>query len=102
MPDSPIDQAVVRKVGKLSRIALSDAEVERFTLQLGKILDHVAQLNRLDTTGVPPMYHPLPISNCFRDDQVRPSLSPDEALANAPARDGDFFKVPKVLGEGGP
>jgi aspartyl-tRNA(Asn)/glutamyl-tRNA(Gln) amidotransferase subunit C len=97
-----IDQATVRKVGKLSRISLSDADVERFTQQLGKILDHVAQLNTLDTAGVPPMYHPLPISNCFRADEPRPSLSPGEALANAPARDGDFFQVPKVLGEGGP
>ena len=102
MAETGIDQETVRKVGKLSRILLSDAEVARFTRQLGKILDHVAQLNRLDTTGVEPMYHALPISNCFRDDEPKPGLTPAEALANAPARDGDFFRVPKVLGEGGP
>jgi len=102
MADGSIDQQIVRKVGKLSRIALSDAEVERFTLQLGKILDHVAQLNKLDTTGVEPMYHAVPVSNRFRADEPAPSLTPNQALANAPARDGDFFRVPKVLGDGGP
>jgi aspartyl-tRNA(Asn)/glutamyl-tRNA(Gln) amidotransferase subunit C len=97
-----IDEATVRKVGQLSRIALSDAEVAKFTAQLGKILESMAELNRLDTTGVEPMYHAVPIANVLREDEPHTPLAPDAALANAPARDGDFFRVPKVLGEGGP
>jgi aspartyl-tRNA(Asn)/glutamyl-tRNA(Gln) amidotransferase subunit C len=96
-----IDEATVRKVGHLSRINLSDEEVRRFTAQLGKILEHVSALNKLDTAGVEPMYHAMPLANVFRDDEPAPSLPPDQALANAPGRDGDYFRVPKVLGDEG-
>lgn len=95
--DKQIDQAEVRKVAKLARLDLTDAEVEEFTGQLVAILDYVKTMNRLDTKDVEPLAHCLPVGNCFREDVVQPSLGADRALANAPDRDGDFFKVPKIL-----
>jgi len=92
-----IDQEQVRKVAKLSRLELTEAEVEEFTGQLSAILDYVAKMNELDTTGVEPLAHCLPISNVFRQDRVGQSLGTEKTLANAPQRDGDFFKVPKIL-----
>jgi aspartyl-tRNA(Asn)/glutamyl-tRNA(Gln) amidotransferase subunit C len=95
-----IDQAQVRKVATLSRLELTQAECEEFTEQLGAILEYVEKMNELDTTGVEPLAHCLPISNVFREDRVKESLGCEEALANAPQRDGDFFKVPKILDDG--
>ena len=92
-----IDEAQVRKVAKLSRLELTEAEVEEFTGQLSAILDYVEKMNELDTDTVEPLAHCLPISNVFRDDVVQPSLGTDASLANAPQRDGSFFKVPKIL-----
>lgn len=92
-----IDEAQVRKVAKLSRLELTDAEVEEFTGQLSAILDYVEKMNELDTNGVEPLAHCLPISNVFREDCVKESLGTEKALANAPQRDGEFFKVPKIL-----
>ncbi len=96
--DKIITEDVVRHVARLSRLELAPDEVERFRKQLERILDYVAQLNEVDTDGVQPTTHVLTsMKNVFRDDNVRPSLSPDEALSNAPARHQDFFKVPKVI-----
>jgi aspartyl-tRNA(Asn)/glutamyl-tRNA(Gln) amidotransferase subunit C len=95
--DKRIDQAEVRKVAKLARLDLTEAEVAEFTGQLVAILDYVGEMNRLDTEGVEPLAHCLPITNCLREDVVHPSLGADKALANAPDRDEDFFKVPKIL-----
>ncbi len=95
-----IDAEKVRHIGKLARIELSDREVEMFSRQLGSILEYFDKLQELDTSGVQPMAHPTDIRNIFGDDVPHESLSTDEALANAPQRDGDFFKVPKVIGEG--
>ena len=92
-----IDQGQVRKVAKLSRLELTGAEVEEFTGQLSAILDYVEKMNELDTTGVEPLAHCLPISNVFRDDAVKESLGTEKTLANAPQRDEEFFKVPKIL-----
>ena len=92
-----IDKAQVRKVAKLSRLELSETEVEEFTGQLSAILDYVEKMNELDTEGVEPLAHCLPISNVFREDDARESLGTDAVLANAPQRDEDFFKVPKIL-----
>jgi len=91
----------VRHVAKLARLKCTDDEIAAFTRQLGAILEYFGQLEQLDTTGVEPLAHCLAIHNVFRDDIARPSLSNDEALANAPQRDGEFFAVPKVLGEAG-
>jgi aspartyl-tRNA(Asn)/glutamyl-tRNA(Gln) amidotransferase subunit C len=95
-----IDQAQVRKVAKLSRLELTEAEVEEFTGQLSAILDYVEKLSELDTEGVEPLAHCLPISNVFRRDEIRESLGTEKTLANAPQRNGEFFKVPKILDDG--
>lgn len=92
-----IDQTQVRKVAKLSRLELTQAEVEEFTSQLSAILDYMEKMNELDTTNVEPLAHCLPINNVFRQDHVKQSLGTEKTLANAPQRDGDFFKVPKIL-----
>jgi aspartyl-tRNA(Asn)/glutamyl-tRNA(Gln) amidotransferase subunit C len=94
-----IDQSQVRKVAKLSRLDLSEEEIEEFTGQLSAILDYVAKMNELDTTGIEPLAHCLPISNVFREDVAKESLGTEKTLANAPQRDGEFFKVPKILEE---
>jgi len=81
----------------LSRLELTEAEVAEFTGQLSAILDYVEKMNELDTTGVEPLAHCLPISNVLRQDIVKESLGTEKVLANAPQRDEDFFKVPKIL-----
>jgi aspartyl-tRNA(Asn)/glutamyl-tRNA(Gln) amidotransferase subunit C len=89
----------VRTIGKLSRIELTDEEVPRLAEELGAILDYFDKLQQLDTDGVEPMPHAIELRNVLADDELGASLTPEQALANAPARDGDFFKVPKVIGE---
>jgi aspartyl-tRNA(Asn)/glutamyl-tRNA(Gln) amidotransferase subunit C len=95
-----IDEIQVRKVAKLSRLELTEAEVEQFTNQLSAILDYMEKMNELDTEGIEPLAHCLPITNVFREDCVKESLRTEKALANAPQRDGEFFKVPKILDDG--
>ncbi len=94
---SKIDISQVRTVAKLARLQLNDAEATQFSHQLSAILDYIEKLNQLDTRDVEPLAHCLPVSNIFRDDIVIPSLGVDKTLANAPERDGPFFKVPKIL-----
>ena len=94
-----IDLDLVRHIGTLSRIELSDREVKLFAEQLTHILQYVDKLQELDTDDVEPMAHAIEIQNVLADDTRGASLTPDEALANAPQRDGDFFKVPKVIGD---
>jgi len=95
-----LDESQVRKVAKLARLELTEAEVEEFSGQLSDILDYVEKMNELDTENVEPLAHCLPVSNVFRADEIRESLGAQKALANAPQRDGDFFKVPKILDAG--
>ncbi len=92
-----IDQESVRKVARLSRLELTEAEIGEFTGQLSAILDYVEKMNELDTDNVEPLAHCLPVSNVFREDSVKESLGTEKTLANAPQRDGEFFKVPKIL-----
>jgi aspartyl-tRNA(Asn)/glutamyl-tRNA(Gln) amidotransferase subunit C len=87
----------VLHIARLARIALTDADVARFTAQLSGILDHFAALSKVDTEGVDPTAHPLPLSNVMRADVASPSLLQDEALANAPEREDGFFRVRAVL-----
>jgi len=94
-----IDEPQVRKVARLSRLDLTEAEIEEFTGQLSAILDYVEKMNELDTDNVEPLAHCLPVSNVFRADSVKESLGTEKTLANAPQRDGEFFKVPKILDE---
>ncbi len=94
-----IDADLVRHIGKLSRIALSDDDVTNFGRQLAAVLEYFDKLQQLDTEGVEPMAHAVELTNVLAEDTLKPSLSPEAALGNAPARDENFFKVPKVLGE---
>jgi aspartyl-tRNA(Asn)/glutamyl-tRNA(Gln) amidotransferase subunit C len=96
---SKIDISQVRVVAKLARLQLSETEVTQFGHQLSAILDYIEKLNQLDTKEVEPLAHCLPMNNVFRDDIVVPSLGVEKALANAPERDGEFFKVPRILDE---
>lgn len=94
-----IDLKLVRHIGKLSRIELTDEQARAFGQQLGGILSYFSKLQELDTDNIEPMAHALARHNVFGEDIPGQSLSPGEALANAPQRDGDFFKVPKVIGD---
>jgi len=94
-----IDLSAVRHIGKLARIELTDEQVETFAVQLGGILEYFDKLQELDTTGVEPMAHAVELHNVLAGDAAGESLTPEQALANAPQRDGDFFKVPKVIGD---
>lgn len=87
----------VRKVAKLARLDLSEADLARLRPQLSAILDYVTLLQELNTDGVDPLAHPLPVQNVFRDDEPAPSLPVDEALRNAPVRSGNYFGVPAVF-----
>jgi aspartyl-tRNA(Asn)/glutamyl-tRNA(Gln) amidotransferase subunit C len=86
-----------RKVAKLARLALPEADLVAIQSQLSAILNYIDQLGELNVDGVEPLAHPLPLANVFRDDVPRPSLTPDEALCNAPNRLADFFGVPAVF-----
>jgi aspartyl-tRNA(Asn)/glutamyl-tRNA(Gln) amidotransferase subunit C len=97
-----IEEAQVLHVARLARLELSADEVAVFAGQLGRILAYVQQLEQLDTAQVEPLAHPLSTTDAMRADRPRPGLSADEALANAPQRHGEFFRVPAVLeGSGG-
>ncbi len=84
----------VLHVAKLARLALTDDEIERFGAQLDAILDAVGKVGELDLAGVPPTSHPLDLANVWRDDDPRPSIALEHALANAPDPDGAYFRVP--------
>jgi len=90
----------VARIARLSRIAMTGDELERFSEQLSRIVDYFDKLKALDTEGVEPLSHALPVANVFRDDEPGESLPPEAALANAPDRSGTSFKVPRVLDEG--
>jgi aspartyl-tRNA(Asn)/glutamyl-tRNA(Gln) amidotransferase subunit C len=85
-------------VARLARLDLTEDEVDRYTEQLGAVLEHAADIEALDTSGVPPTAHPLPLLNVLRDDGVGPSLDRDEVLGQAPAVEDGRFRVPPILG----
>ncbi len=87
----------VEHVALLGRLRLTEEERARFTTQLNSILDHFEKLKDIDTAGVPPMSHAVPVSNVVREDQPQPSLAPEEALQNAPDQDRNCFRVPRVI-----
>lgn len=87
----------VLHIARLARIALDEAEVERFRAQLSSILDHFEALAAVDTEGIEPTAHPLPLANVMREDVVEPSLPRDEVLANAPLVEDGYFRVRAVL-----
>ena len=90
----------VRQIGRLGRIALSDDEVAQFAEQLAVVLESFDKLKELDTENVEPMAHAVELTNVLAADEPADGLSTEAALGNAPARDGDMYKVPKVIGDG--
>jgi aspartyl-tRNA(Asn)/glutamyl-tRNA(Gln) amidotransferase subunit C len=94
-----LSRADVEKTSLLARLRLSEAELESMTIQLGRIVDYFRQLDEVDTSRVDPMAHAQDIHNVFADDEPGASLSREEALANAPKRDDECYRVPAVLGE---
>jgi len=94
-----ISREEVQKVSLLARLLPDEEELERLTGQLGAILEYMELLDEVDVAEVEPMAHPHDVTNAFRADEVRPSLDREAALAGAPARDDECYRVPAVLGE---
>lgn len=92
-----ITKEEVLYVADLARLELDGAGIEKLAAQIGTILDYVDTLNQVDTTGVPPTSHAIFLSNAFREDEQRPHLANEAALANAPSKDDGAFLVPKVI-----
>ncbi|MFN3396097.1 MAG: Asp-tRNA(Asn)/Glu-tRNA(Gln) amidotransferase subunit GatC [Thermodesulfovibrionales bacterium] len=84
-------------VALLARLALTEEEERRFGDQLNTILEYIGKLNELDTSEIPPTSHVLEIQNVMREDIVRPSISKEKALSNAPDKTEDFYRVPKII-----
>lgn len=89
----------VEHIAALVKLSFNDAEKQKLTTELNAILEYMDQLNQLDTSNVEPLSHVIELSNAFRQDELRPTVSRDEGLKNAPAKTEKFFKVPKVIGD---
>jgi len=89
-----IEREQILHVAHLARLALREEEVERLGAELNDILAAVSKVSELDLEDVPPTSHPLDVVNVWAEDEPRPCLPVEDALANAPEREGDFFKVP--------
>jgi aspartyl-tRNA(Asn)/glutamyl-tRNA(Gln) amidotransferase subunit C len=89
----------VANLARLARIELSEAELEVLAPQLDVILESVARVSEVAAQDIPPTSHALPLTNVFREDELRPSLSREQVLAGAPAAEQMRFRVPKILGE---
>lgn len=94
-----LSTADVEHIAHLARLALTPDEVEQYRRQLSAILEHFEALKQVDTSAVPPTATVLPLRTVMREDAVRPGLSTEDALANAPDRADDYFRVPAVFGE---
>jgi aspartyl-tRNA(Asn)/glutamyl-tRNA(Gln) amidotransferase subunit C len=94
-----LSRADVEKVSLLGRLLLSEAELDTMTTQLTRVVGYVEHLSEVNTDGIQPMAHAVEMHNVFRDDALRESLPRDAALANAPKRDSECYRVPAVLGE---
>jgi aspartyl-tRNA(Asn)/glutamyl-tRNA(Gln) amidotransferase subunit C len=89
----------VAHLAHLSRLAVTEEELDLFAGQLGAVLDAVAQVGKADVADVPPTTHAVPMTNVFREDVARPSLPRDVVLAGAPAAEDGRIRVPRILGE---
>ncbi len=92
-----INSEDVRKVAKLARLELQDEQIEKYTSQLEKILDYVAQLEEIDTAKIPPTTRAVEVVNVLREDLVEETEIREDLLNLAPQREGNFFRVPKIL-----
>ena len=97
MPDR-LSREDVLHVARLARLDVTEQEIDRFTQQLAAVLEHAADVELLDTLGVVPTAHPLPLQNVLREDEPVPSLDRDEVLAQAPEVEDRRFRVPPILG----
>ncbi|MEJ2046782.1 MAG: Asp-tRNA(Asn)/Glu-tRNA(Gln) amidotransferase subunit GatC [Dehalococcoidia bacterium] len=88
----------VLHIARLARLGLDEAEIDKFSEQLSNLLEHFRVLQQVDTTGVPPTAQSIALQNVIRSDDAQASLPPDQVLANAPQKEGDFFRVRPVLG----
>ena len=100
MPE-PLSLEQVRHVARLARLRLSEAEMEKYRTQLSAVLDHIAMLSKLNLDDIEPMAHPLELRNRLDEDQIGPALPVEALMKNAPAREGCYLAVPKVIGEEG-
>lgn len=96
---SPLDAAQVAHLASLARIALTPAEIEKLTGELGIIIESIAKVSEVATPDVPATSHPIRLANVFRPDVVGDTLTVEQALSGAPERDGDRFRVSAILGE---
>ena len=94
-----VSNDTVRHIALLSRIELADDEIPAMAGKLSSVLEYFDKLQALDTTDVEPMTRAVELHNVLAPDKLGTSLTPNQALANAPQRDGDYFRVPKVIGE---
>jgi aspartyl-tRNA(Asn)/glutamyl-tRNA(Gln) amidotransferase subunit C len=106
MPETPehpgapvISREELAHLATLARIDLSDAELDHLAPQLSVILESVASISGVAGDDIPPTSHPLPLTNVFRDDVVRPGLTAEEALSGAPEVEDQRFRVPRILGD---
>ena len=94
---SRITREDIQRTAELARLSLGDDEIEAMTHDLDRILDHVDQLQALDTEGIEPTAHAIPLATPLRADESKPGIDPELALANAPSREASAFVVPKVI-----
>jgi aspartyl-tRNA(Asn)/glutamyl-tRNA(Gln) amidotransferase subunit C len=92
-----IERKDVEYVALLARLDLSEEEKDRFTLQLGQVLEHAEKIRSLDTQDVEPTSHAIPLKNVMREDAAKPCLSQEEALSAAPSSEDGYFKVPRII-----
>ena len=87
----------MERVAALARLSVSDAEAERLAVELGRLLEYVDTLDGLDTTGIEPTAHVIPVATPIRQDRAEPPIDPELAMANAPQHEGSALLVPKVI-----
>jgi aspartyl-tRNA(Asn)/glutamyl-tRNA(Gln) amidotransferase subunit C len=96
-PIMKLSREEVLHIARLARVGLTEEDVNRLREQLSNILEHFEALKQVDTTDVPPTAQSIPLQNVTKDDKVKPSLPQEQTLANAPRKDGEFFRVKAVL-----
>ncbi|MBT2213612.1 MULTISPECIES: Asp-tRNA(Asn)/Glu-tRNA(Gln) amidotransferase subunit GatC [Actinomadura] len=96
---SAITRDEVSHLARLSRLALGDDELDHLAAQLDQIISAVARVQEVAAEDIPPSSHALPLTNVYRADEIRPSLTPEQALAAAPAAEEQRFRVPRILDE---
>ncbi|MBP7652918.1 Asp-tRNA(Asn)/Glu-tRNA(Gln) amidotransferase subunit GatC [Candidatus Dependentiae bacterium] len=94
---SSISLDEVKKVARLSRLKISDAEAEKFSGQLNAILEYASKINEIDTSEIEPTSHSIPMKNVFREDKIVESYSREQITSNSPQSENGFYKVPKII-----